>query len=263
MTLGTRRLPPAGWNAPRADWAYRVSRGIVWSVLTGFVQRRVHGFEHIAAVRRRGGAFVLAPNHVSHFDGPILTMTLPGVIDWLGAAEFFLPGGLGAWLRHTGGIPVLGGAGVLGTVREALRRLRRGRALGVFPEGGLRSGEASVLAGAPITRGGGVAGGACKRFRGAVRNPRFRPTLRGEKLASVASPRAGVDRFRSGDPPGRMGGGVVRFARGTSAVVVRRDPGRVSSGAGRSADDRRPTQRKKMISEQAARSGARVACRFS
>ena len=67
-------------------------------------------------------------------------MTAPGAIDWLTAAEFFLPNGLGAWMRKSGGLPVRRGGHVLGTVREALRRLRRGRTLGIFPEGGIRTG---------------------------------------------------------------------------------------------------------------------------
>ncbi len=80
-------------------------------------------------------------------------MTVPGVIDWLTGAEFFLPYGLGAWMRRSGGLPVREDGSVLATVREALRRLRGGRVLGIFPEGGIRSGPASVLEGGPTRRG--------------------------------------------------------------------------------------------------------------
>ena len=122
-------------------------------MLAGFIQRRLHGFENVAAARRNGGGFILAPNHISHFDGPILTMTAPGAIDWLVDAPFFLPYGLGAWMRRSGGVSVPWPPPVIGAVRESMRRLRGGRVLGIFPEGGLRSGTTSVLEGAPVMRG--------------------------------------------------------------------------------------------------------------
>ncbi len=154
MPFGERQPPrSAGWRAPRGNWAYWVSQGIVWSLLAGFIRRQLHGYENVAALRRGRGAFVLAANHISHFDGPILTMTAPGAIDWLTTEEFFLPYGLGAWMRKSGGISLPWPTPVLGAVRESLRRLRGGRVLGIFPEGGLRSGATSVLEGAPIARG--------------------------------------------------------------------------------------------------------------
>ncbi len=130
-----------------------MSRGLVWSLLAGFIQRRLHGFENVAAIRRRQGAFMLASNHISHFDGPILTMTVPGVIDWLGDIEFFTPRPVAAMMRQAGGVPVYYDARVIRTVREARRRLQSGRVLGIFPEGGIRSGASSLLEGAAILRG--------------------------------------------------------------------------------------------------------------
>ncbi len=153
MPFGERHPPRNEWTAPRGEWAYRVSRGIVWCLLAGFIRRRLHGFENVVALRRQRGAFLLVSNHISHFDGPILTMTAPGAIDWLTAAEFFRPGGLGIWMRKSGGLPVPRGVNALRAVREAIRRLRRGRVLGIFPEGGLRAGARSVLEGAPTLRG--------------------------------------------------------------------------------------------------------------
>ena len=141
------------WTAPRGNWTYRVSRGIVRCLFAGLIRRRLHNFENVAAVVRRREAYILAPSHVSHFDGPILTMTVPGAIDWLTAEEFFLPGGLGAWMRRSGGVPVSRDPLSLDAPREARQRLQDGRAVGIFPEGGIRSGRTSVLNGAPLRRG--------------------------------------------------------------------------------------------------------------
>ena len=142
-----------GWTAPRGNWAYWVSQGIVWSIFSGLIRRRLHGVENVAALRRGRQALILAAHHISQLDGPGLPMTAPGAIDWLTSAQFFLPHGLGAWMRKAGGIPVPLAAPVLGAVRESLRRLQRKRVLGIFPEGGIRSGAASVLEGAPTSRG--------------------------------------------------------------------------------------------------------------
>ncbi len=147
--------PPRGWTAPRGNWAYRVSRGIVRSLLTGFIQRQLHGFENVAALARPRQGFILASSHISHFDGPILAITAPGAIDWLIAAEFLKVHGLGTWLRKSGAVSVGRDVLSLDAAREARRRLRGGRALGIFPEGGIRSGGTSVLNGAPLLRGTG------------------------------------------------------------------------------------------------------------
>lgn len=50
-------------------------------------------------------------------------------------------------------IPVDRGGDDRHALREALRRLSNGRVVGVFPEGGIRDGERSMLAGAPVRDG--------------------------------------------------------------------------------------------------------------
>ena len=144
-------------NAGEGRWAYRTSQAILRVGLTGFVRRYLHGSKHLVDVSRRGGAFLLAPNHISHFDGPLLAMTVGRPVDWLVAAQFFSPPALGRWMRRCGGVRVHGGGARLvatvGTVRAARRRLAAGRALGVFPDGGIRTGGWSVLEGGRPRRG--------------------------------------------------------------------------------------------------------------
>ena len=143
-------------NAARGLWAYRTSQAILRVGLTGFVRRHLYGTEHLRNVARRDGAFLLAPNHISHFDGPLLAMTVGRMVDWLVVAKFFAPPLLGWWMRQCGGVPVRHGArlvATVGTVRDARRRLGAGRPLGIFPDGGLRTGAWSVLEGGRPLRG--------------------------------------------------------------------------------------------------------------
>ena len=59
------------------------------------------GCEHM----NRAGGFLLASNHISHFDPPIISSVAPRKIDWMAMAEFFLVPGLGHFLRAVDAFP--------------------------------------------------------------------------------------------------------------------------------------------------------------
>ncbi len=106
----------------------------------------------IAPVPLRG-ALIMASNHISHFDPPVLSGFFPRPLDWLAMEELFRsPVGrrIFTWLNC---IPVDRGGGDRRSLRESLRRLAAGRAVGIFPEGGIRAGEWSILNGAPMKPG--------------------------------------------------------------------------------------------------------------
>ncbi len=102
---------------------------------------------------RRPGPWLLASNHISHFDPLLLTSVVPGQIDWMAMADLFKPRLLGAWLRAADTFPVQRFTADRTAIRSAIRRLNGGKVVGMFPEGGLRDGTASVLGGAPLLRG--------------------------------------------------------------------------------------------------------------
>ena len=99
------------------------------------------------------GAFVMASNHISHFDPPFLSGWFPRKIDWIAMSELFGTGWSKAGFNWLDVIPVDRGGDDRHALREALRRLSLGRVIGVFPEGGIRDGERSMLAGAPVRDG--------------------------------------------------------------------------------------------------------------
>ena len=99
------------------------------------------------------GAFVMASNHISHFDPPFLSGWFPRKIDWIAMSELFATGWSKAGFGWLDVIPVDRGGDDRHALREALRRLSIGRVIGVFPEGGIRDGARSLLAGAPVRDG--------------------------------------------------------------------------------------------------------------
>jgi len=95
----------------------------------------------------------MASNHISHFDPPFLSGWFPRKLDWIAMSELFGTGWSKTGFRWLDVIPVDRGGDDRHALREALRRLSDGRVIGVFPEGGIRDGEQSMLAGASFRDG--------------------------------------------------------------------------------------------------------------
>jgi len=99
------------------------------------------------------GPVILASNHISHFDPPFLSAYSPRPVDWLAMSELYATGWSKKYFLSVNAIPIRRGAPDRAALREAVARLQDGRVVGIFPEGGIRDGDASVLAGAPSQRG--------------------------------------------------------------------------------------------------------------
>ena len=119
-------------------------------VLFGYSSRiHVVGWDYT----NRAGGFLLASNHISHFDPPIISSVVRRKIDWMAMAEFFPIPGLGHFLKAVDAFPAARDRADRKTIRSAIERLKDGRIVGVFPEGGIRDGARSLLGGAPLRPG--------------------------------------------------------------------------------------------------------------
>ena len=101
----------------------------------------------------RAGGFLLASNHISHFDPFFIGLMVRRKIDWMTMAEFFRPPALGFFLRSIDAFPAERDRADLKTIRSAIDRLKSGRIVGIFPEGGIRDGTRSLLEGALLRAG--------------------------------------------------------------------------------------------------------------
>ena len=99
------------------------------------------------------GGFLLASNHISHFDPFIISSVVRRKIDWMAMAEFFPLPIVGLFLRAVDAFPAERDRADRKTIRTAIERLKNDRIVGVFPEGGIRDGAQSLLEGAPLRAG--------------------------------------------------------------------------------------------------------------
>ncbi|MGH7737716.1 MAG: lysophospholipid acyltransferase family protein [Candidatus Tyrphobacter sp.] len=124
--------------------------------LYGFSKAAIHGVALLLwRVRARGtenvpreGALIIACNHVSLLDPPVLGAFCPRTIHYMAKAELFAVPILGSLIRALGAYPVVREGSAAGAIKRSVEMLRRGEAIGIFPEGGR-----NVLGDAPIRRG--------------------------------------------------------------------------------------------------------------
>ena len=129
--------------------SYRIGKLFVKLLFAFIVRIRVIGRENAD----RAGGFLLAANHISHFDPFVISLVMRRKIDWMTMAEFFRSPMPGFLLRAIDAFPAERDRADLKTIRTAIARLKSGRVVGLFPEGGIRDGTRSLLEGAPLRAG--------------------------------------------------------------------------------------------------------------
>ncbi len=105
---------------------------VLWLVFRLGFGLEVRGQEHLPAT----GPFVVASNHISYLDPPVLGVASPRRLTFMARANLFDAPLLGAFLWAVGVIPLQRGTTDVGGLRDAIHRLRRGAAIAIFPEGG-------------------------------------------------------------------------------------------------------------------------------
>lgn len=128
---------------------YDVCRWL-WLGVFAFTMRIRKSGRHPAGIE---GGVLIAVNHVSHLDPIVVGAVLRRRISWVSRIEFHQQWFMRAVLYHGGAFQVDRTGAALPTIREGLRRLKRGEAVGIFPEGEMMSGADSVLRGAAIKHG--------------------------------------------------------------------------------------------------------------
>ena len=112
-------------------WFYDVAKLILWLVFRLRFGLEVTGQEHVP----KTGAFVVASNHVSFLDPPVVGVACPRRLRFMARSDLFQRSLLGCFLRGVRVMPLRRGEADIGAVREACARLQEGEAVAIFPEG--------------------------------------------------------------------------------------------------------------------------------
>ena len=92
---------------------------------------RIIGHENIP----KAGGIIIASNHLSYLDIPLLGYSIGRDADYMAKKELFSIPVLGLLIRILGGFPVDRERLDRSTIREAIKRLKSGRVLVIYPEG--------------------------------------------------------------------------------------------------------------------------------
>lgn len=121
---------------PVHDWIYHLMFG-AYSVYFRLGRWKIHGSENVPP---SGQPVILAPNHVSLLDPPLVGSATPRLVTTMGKIELFEKRTcglkiLGFIIRHMGTFPVRRGTGDRRAIKRAQQVLKDGGALVIFPEG--------------------------------------------------------------------------------------------------------------------------------
>ncbi len=125
---------------------YDVCKVVLRPLTRTLFAARASGEEHVPA----SGPIVIAANHVSYLDPPMLGTWFPRPVHFMAKQELFKIPILGTLISSVHAFPVDRERGDVGAIRRALRILKAGRVVGIFPEGRRN------IAGDAQARGGAV-----------------------------------------------------------------------------------------------------------
>ncbi|HEY6867358.1 MAG TPA: lysophospholipid acyltransferase family protein [Candidatus Eisenbacteria bacterium] len=117
---------------------YSAARFVASTVLGSLSRWDVKGREHIPL----SGGLIVASNHVSFWDPPLVGSAIRREVHFLAKEELFSTPLLGPMIRSLNSIPIRRGVADLSGMSRAIAALRGGGALLMFPEGTrMRDGE--------------------------------------------------------------------------------------------------------------------------
>jgi cytidylate kinase len=125
-----KNLISAWLHKKKMPWIYRFVIFVAWVIGKVFYRLKVYGLEHYYP---RGA--ILAANHTSFFDPPILAATWPEEVHFLARETLFENFLFGALIRNVNAHPISRGTADLGAIKTICGLLEEGKKVVLFPEG--------------------------------------------------------------------------------------------------------------------------------
>jgi len=130
----------------RRLWFYYLASYLVRNYARLFRGLEVEGLDLIP--REDGRGLIVAGNHISSFDPPLIGSLVPREIHFMAKRELFERQPLRWVVEHLMAFPIDRHKGDTRGIKEALRFLKSGVAVGIFPQGTRNTGDAAALDGA-------------------------------------------------------------------------------------------------------------------
>ena len=126
---------------------YTAAKALLRPLTAALFAAHAVGAENVPAT----GPLVVAANHRSYLDPPLLGTWFPRVLHYMAKRELFANPLVGAILRSVHAFPVERDRPDLSAIKHALETLKRGECVGIFPEGTRnRDGAAKARGGAVL-----------------------------------------------------------------------------------------------------------------
>ena len=109
---------------------YELLRFFFTILFSSVFRWRTSGIENVPA-----GGVIIAANHISLWDPPVIGTALPRKVHFMAKEELFANPVFGWIISKLGAFPVKRGAADRTAIRTALRLLENGSILAIFPEG--------------------------------------------------------------------------------------------------------------------------------
>jgi 1-acyl-sn-glycerol-3-phosphate acyltransferase len=132
-----------------SDFSYSLVRGIGLHVYWVTSRRTILHRDRVP----RHGPFILAANHLSPLDVFAMIGATPRHIDFLTITEFLHVPFVAQFYRAMNCTFLDRSRNHVAATHQIVTKLRRGRAIAMFPEGGIRTEETSVISGGPFKPG--------------------------------------------------------------------------------------------------------------
>ncbi|HEX9038555.1 MAG TPA: (d)CMP kinase [Ktedonobacterales bacterium] len=116
---------------------YTLMRAVATVIFPALFKLRIEGGEHVPA----SGAVMLASNHAAWIDIPLLSFAVPRITHYMAKVELFTLPVIGGMIRLLGAFPVRRGEGDRESLKNAVRLLKEGEIVNIFPEGHRSNGQ--------------------------------------------------------------------------------------------------------------------------
>ena len=129
---GLGRGPQSGYKG--SEFFYRLIRAVLFIFYSAMFHFRYFGTSKVPKDSDARGV-ILAPNHASYLDPPILGISLNRRVTFLAKEYLFKNFFVGAVLRGIGAYPIKSEKEDFRSIRDLIRLLKSGQCVVVFPEG--------------------------------------------------------------------------------------------------------------------------------